>query len=91
MQNATQFKKVNEYIEDARKNGKIIAGGKPHNGRGYFMRPTIVRDIPDNARLVQEEQFGPVLPVLRYAAWTMRLRASTAQRVRPGRHRLVVQ
>src|ERR1700691_935310 len=68
VQNATQFKKVNEYIEDARANGKIIAGGKPHTGRGYFVRPTIVRDIPDNTRLVQEEQFGPVLPVLRYSS-----------------------
>jgi acyl-CoA reductase-like NAD-dependent aldehyde dehydrogenase len=66
VQNATQFKKVNEYIEDARKHGKIIAGGKPHSGRGYFVRPTIVRDIADDTRLVKEEQFGPVLPVLRY-------------------------
>jgi len=66
LQNATQYKKVQEYIEDARARGKIIAGGKPHEGRGYFVRPTIVRDIPDDSRLVQEEQFGPVLPVLRY-------------------------
>jgi acyl-CoA reductase-like NAD-dependent aldehyde dehydrogenase len=35
--------------------------------RGYFIPPTIVRDIPDDARLVREEQFGPVLPVLRYS------------------------
>jgi acyl-CoA reductase-like NAD-dependent aldehyde dehydrogenase len=68
VQNATQFKKVNEYIEDARAHGRIVAGGKPHSGRGYFVRPTIVRDIPDNTRLVQEEQFGPVLPVLRYGS-----------------------
>jgi acyl-CoA reductase-like NAD-dependent aldehyde dehydrogenase len=34
---------------------------------GYFVRPTIVRDIPDDASLVREEQFGPVLPVLRYS------------------------
>ncbi len=34
---------------------------------GYFVQPTIVRDISDNARLVREEQFGPVLPVLRYS------------------------
>jgi acyl-CoA reductase-like NAD-dependent aldehyde dehydrogenase len=33
---------------------------------GYFVQPTIVRDIPDDARLVREEQFGPVLPVLRF-------------------------
>jgi acyl-CoA reductase-like NAD-dependent aldehyde dehydrogenase len=34
---------------------------------GYFVRPTIVRDIPDNSRLVRDEQFGPILPVLRYS------------------------
>jgi acyl-CoA reductase-like NAD-dependent aldehyde dehydrogenase len=35
-------------------------------GAGFFIPPTIVRDIPHDARLVQEEQFGPILPVLRY-------------------------
>lgn len=34
---------------------------------GYFIRPTIVRDIDDGARLVREEQFGPILPVLSYS------------------------
>jgi acyl-CoA reductase-like NAD-dependent aldehyde dehydrogenase len=67
LQNKTQFEKVRGYIEDARARGKIIAGGKPHEGKGYFIRPTIVRDIPDDAKLVREEQFGPVLPVLRYS------------------------
>jgi acyl-CoA reductase-like NAD-dependent aldehyde dehydrogenase len=66
LQNKQQFDKVQGFIEDARANGKIIAGGKPHEGKGFFIRPTIVRDIPEEARLVQEEQFGPVLPVLRY-------------------------
>src|SRR5262249_1113939 len=47
-------------------NGTIVAGGLLER-EGYFVRPTIVRDIPDGARLVREEQFGPVLPVLRYS------------------------
>ena len=67
LQNKVQFEKVKSYIEDARARGKIIAGGTPHQGKGYFIRPTIVRDIPDDAKLVQEEQFGPVLPILRYS------------------------
>jgi acyl-CoA reductase-like NAD-dependent aldehyde dehydrogenase len=66
LQNKTQFEKVQGYIDDARAHGNVIAGGTPVKGRGYFVRPTIVRDIPDDARLVREEQFGPVLPVLRY-------------------------
>ena len=58
--------------------GKIIAGGKPLERDGYFIAPTIVRDIPDDARLVQEEQFGPVLPVLNTPASTTRSPAPTA-------------
>ncbi|MEJ0034710.1 MAG: aldehyde dehydrogenase family protein [Gammaproteobacteria bacterium] len=67
LQNKAQYQKVRGYIEEARQRGKIIAGGTPVSGPGYFIRPTIVRDIPDDTRLVQEEQFGPVLPVLRYS------------------------
>jgi acyl-CoA reductase-like NAD-dependent aldehyde dehydrogenase len=66
LQNKAQFEKVQGYIDDAHARGKVIAGGTPVKGRGYFVRPTIVRDIPDDARVVREEQFGPVLPVLRY-------------------------
>jgi acyl-CoA reductase-like NAD-dependent aldehyde dehydrogenase len=66
LQNQKQFERVRDLIDSARHEGKIIAGGQVSNGPGFFIRPTIVRDIPDNARLVREEQFGPVVPVLRY-------------------------
>ena len=65
LQNKTQYEKVLAYIEEGRKDGKVIAGGKPHEGKGYFIRPTIVRDIDDGSRLVDEEQFGPVLPLIK--------------------------
>ncbi|HEY1751783.1 MAG TPA: aldehyde dehydrogenase family protein [Caulobacteraceae bacterium] len=66
IQNKTQFERVMGIIESARADGKIIAGGERQGDKGYFIRPTIVRDITDGARLVDEEQFGPVLPVIRY-------------------------
>jgi acyl-CoA reductase-like NAD-dependent aldehyde dehydrogenase len=66
VQNRTQYEKVKEYIADGAARGKIIAGGKTLPGDGYFIAPTIVRDIPDDARLVREEQFGPVMPVMKY-------------------------
>jgi acyl-CoA reductase-like NAD-dependent aldehyde dehydrogenase len=66
VQNRMQFDKVRALIEDARAQGKIIAGGEPHQGPGFFIRPTIVSGLPDSARLVCEEQFGPVMPVLKY-------------------------
>jgi acyl-CoA reductase-like NAD-dependent aldehyde dehydrogenase len=67
IQNKAQFERVKGFLEDARWNGEIVAGGGVLERQGYFVRPTIVRDIPDDARLVREEQFGPVLPVLRYS------------------------
>jgi acyl-CoA reductase-like NAD-dependent aldehyde dehydrogenase len=66
IQNTAQFERVKEFLDDARRNGNVIAGGGVLKREGYFVQPTIVRDIPDNARLVREEQFGPVLPVLRF-------------------------
>ena len=65
LQNKAQFDKVLGFIEAGRQDGKIIAGGERGQGKGYFIRPTIVRDIPDGSRLVDEEQFGPVLPVIK--------------------------
>ncbi len=66
IQNKTQYERVMGLIESAKQDGKIIAGGARHGDKGYFIKPTIVRDITDGARLVDEEQFGPVLPVIRY-------------------------
>ena len=66
LQNKMQFDKVKDYIEDGRANGTIVAGGEVPEGKGYFIPPTIVRDINDDSRLVSEEQFGPVLPVIKY-------------------------
>ena len=61
-----QYDRVLELIEDSRAHGNIIAGGETPDRPGYFIRPTIVRDITDGTRLVDEEQFGPVLPVISY-------------------------
>jgi len=66
VQNAAQFAKLVDYLAEARQQGQIVAGGAPLDREGYFIAPTIVRDLPDDARLVREEQFGPVLPVLAY-------------------------
>jgi acyl-CoA reductase-like NAD-dependent aldehyde dehydrogenase len=67
LQNKMQYEKVLGLIEDAKSHGKVIAGGAAPEGKGYFIRPTIVRDIEDGTRLVDEEQFGPVLPVIRFS------------------------
>ncbi len=67
VQNQAQFEKVQRHIEDARQNGTIIAGGDVPDRPGYLVPLTVVRDIHDGTAVVDEETFGPVLPVIRYS------------------------
>ena len=79
IQNRDQFERVCELVEDARAAGaRILCGGEPLPGKGYFYPPTIVADIADGTRLVDEEQFGPVLPVIRYRDVDEALRLANA-------------
>jgi succinate-semialdehyde dehydrogenase/glutarate-semialdehyde dehydrogenase len=56
--------KVAELVEDAvGKGAKVLVGGKQLDGSGYFYAPTVLADVPDGARLLDEEIFGPVAPV----------------------------
>ena len=66
IQNKMQFDKVRALLDDARQRGTVLAGGEALDRPGYFIPPTIVCDLDDDAPLVREEQFGPVLPVLKY-------------------------
>ena len=67
LNNKMQYDKVKALIEEAKQDGNVIAGGEFPDKPGYFIRPTIVRDIKEGSRLVDEEQFGPVLPVMSFA------------------------
>lgn len=67
LNNQMQYDRVKELIEEAKTDGNIIAGGEIPDEPGFFIRPTIVRDISEGSRLVDEEQFGPVLPVLKFS------------------------
>jgi len=65
--NAAQRDRVAELVADARAHGAtIVTGGEQPSGDGYFYPPTIVTDIDPGDRLVVEEQFGPVMPVIGY-------------------------
>jgi len=66
LQNRQQYDKVLELIRDAGEQGQVIAGGGALDRPGYFIAPTVVRGLSDDSRLVREEQFGPVIPVLSY-------------------------
>jgi succinate-semialdehyde dehydrogenase/glutarate-semialdehyde dehydrogenase len=61
--------KVAELVDDARERGaKVLVGGSRVDGAGYFYEPTVVADVPDDARLLDEEIFGPVAPVRSFAS-----------------------
>ena len=66
VQNKMQYEKLQNLLADAREKGTVLAGCDRLDRPGYFIAPTIIRDLPEESRLVQEEQFGPVLPVLKY-------------------------
>jgi acyl-CoA reductase-like NAD-dependent aldehyde dehydrogenase len=67
LNNRMQFERVIDLVEDAKRCGARMAiGGNARPDPGYFFEPTIVKDISDGTRLVDEEQFGPVLPILPY-------------------------
>lgn len=66
LQNAVQYEKARKYLEAAHADGAVIAGGDVVDRPGYFIQPTIVRDISDGSKLVDEEQFAPILPVISY-------------------------
>ena len=68
VQNAEQLAIVERFAADARKDGgQFLCGGKRLDRPGYFYAPTVVAGLRDGSRLVDEEPFGPILPVIRYS------------------------
>lgn len=71
IQNRKQYERVLELIEDAKDNGyKFLVGGEDADpsGTGYYVPITILDNPPEDARIVAEEQFGPVVPLMKFAS-----------------------
>jgi len=68
IQNKMQYNKVVALVESAKaQGGTIVCGGQAKGGPGYFYPLTLVTGLKDGDRLVDEEQFGPVLPIIKYS------------------------
>lgn len=63
---ADQRDVLRTMLDEARARGRVVNAAMPIPESGYFIAPAIVRGLPDDAALVREEQFGPLLPVLAY-------------------------
>ena len=72
IQNAAQAQKVQTYFDDIAKEGqKVVLGGDSYDKKkgeegGFFFNPTIIDNPPDDSRIVQEEPFGPIVPLLQW-------------------------
>jgi len=65
--NKPQYERVSGLVSEAISGGATaLTGGKPVDGPGYFFEPTILTNVEEGSRIVDEEQFGPALPVIRY-------------------------
>ncbi|OAJ33369.1 aldehyde dehydrogenase family protein [Piscirickettsia salmonis] len=67
LNNAMQYERIIELLNDAKVQGATVhCGGAAQDGLGYFFPPTIISGIEEGVRLIDEEQFGPLLPVLAF-------------------------
>jgi succinate-semialdehyde dehydrogenase / glutarate-semialdehyde dehydrogenase len=66
--NEDQRRKVVELVDDAvSKGAKVMTGGGKVDGPGYFFEPTVLAGVPENARILREEVFGPVAPITTFS------------------------
>ncbi|QNU17573.1 L-glutamate gamma-semialdehyde dehydrogenase [Geobacillus zalihae] len=55
------YNKIMEYIEIGKQEGRLMTGGEGDDAKGFFIQPTVFADVDPNARIMQEEIFGPVV------------------------------
>jgi succinate-semialdehyde dehydrogenase/glutarate-semialdehyde dehydrogenase len=63
--NPRRLDAMESFVTDAReRGGKIVTGGSRHGNQGYFFQPTVITDVPDDSKIMTEEPFGPVAPIV---------------------------
>ncbi|ASN04845.1 L-glutamate gamma-semialdehyde dehydrogenase [Virgibacillus necropolis] len=61
------FKKINEYVEIGKNEGILVCGGDSDDTEGYYITPTVIKDVTPESRIMKEEIFGPVLAICKVA------------------------
>jgi len=65
--NSRRLDAMESLVNDSKnRGGKIVTGGKRHGNQGYFFEPTVITDVPDDSKIMTEEPFGPVAPIVRF-------------------------
>ncbi len=82
VQNKMQFDKVKRLVDEAKDKGRVLLGGEA--GEGLFFPPTIIADLEAGDSLVDEEQFGPALPIIKYSDLEEAISAANASEMGLG-------
>ena len=70
MANARRIDAMEGFVRDAKdRGGKIAAGGNRRGNQGYYFEPTVITEVPDNSKIMTEEPFGPVAPVVAFKSF----------------------
>ena len=67
MANARRVEAMEGFVNDAKSHGgKIQTGGKRHGNQGFYYEPTVITDVPDDAKIMKNEPFGPLAPIVTF-------------------------
>jgi succinate-semialdehyde dehydrogenase/glutarate-semialdehyde dehydrogenase len=63
--NPRRLDAMDSFVKDAKdRGGKVLAGGERQGNQGYFFQPTVITDVPDDSKIMTEEPFGPLAPIV---------------------------
>jgi succinate-semialdehyde dehydrogenase/glutarate-semialdehyde dehydrogenase len=63
--NPRRLDAMDSFVKDAKdRGGKVVAGGERQGNQGYFFQPTVITDVPDDSKIMTEEPFGPLAPIV---------------------------
>jgi succinate-semialdehyde dehydrogenase/glutarate-semialdehyde dehydrogenase len=67
MANSRRIDAMESFVADAKsRGGTVVTGGKRHGNQGYFYEPTIVTEVPDDSKVMTQEPFGPIAPIVTF-------------------------
>ncbi len=67
MANSRRIDSMEGFVADAKsRGGKIVTGGKRRGNQGYFYEPTVITDVPDDSKIMTQEPFGPLAPIVTF-------------------------
>jgi len=70
MANSRRIDAMESFVNDAKdRGGKIVTGGKRNGNQGYFYEPTVITDVPDDSKIMTQEPFGPLAPIVTFKSF----------------------